>query len=90
MQQQKKQPQPTPLPTLQQRIQIISKAPQLSPETNCIPQQRKNLTIDVLFTQSTYAMAVSLEPIKQSIKASMLANFELEGKSLFPRIAALF
>lgn len=35
-------------------------------------------------------MAVSLEPIKQSIKASMLANFELEGKSLFPRIAALF
>jgi hypothetical protein len=35
-------------------------------------------------------MAVSRAPIKQSIKTSLLANFELEGKSLLPRSATLF
>lgn len=35
-------------------------------------------------------MAASLAPIAQGIKATMLANFELEGKSLFPRSATLF
>ena len=40
--------------------------------------------------ERAYIMDKSLAPIKASIKASMLANFELEGKSLFPRIATLF